>query len=685
MIIRCLYFLIFFKLFVLINAQDLRDADFKYLCSNNSIIGASPQATNYYNIKANCQTSNLSQKLDFYLIKIKSGSTFTFTLTPDKSIDYDFVSWLNPNLENVGYGDRGSSNNPHRSLIFSIGLDLSKNDVCDNSGANSDGKVRYYDVVPGDVILIALDRWEDIDSGYTIEFGGDAVLDCSFNGNEYYECEENGSARFDISYYKNKLLEKYPSTYSVLIYENNEDAVNVNRNTYNQQLLILNHVNHTKSLFFLIRDENNIPLKIEEFTFRIIEKLEFQAENLVVCDYLSYNSIKLTDAIPKNIFSNQNFRFKFFKTLDDAEKNINEINDADKYTGGFGEIYIRSENKLSENCFTIQNFKIVNQLNTIKTLIDLTFCDNQLNPLMINLTDVILYNTMLKNKKVKYFATDNDLINNQNEIINPEKFVAKDFDGKIFMKVEDKHCPDFYEFSYHINALSKIEIDKEVSICNNSEYILDLSKYSETIKILGNHSILNRNIFRISDSGSYVLEVTNSYGCTANYEFNLKFYHIPEVTFIQITNDKLVFKTSSENPEVMYSLDKVNWTNKKELTISRKGDKYIIYSKFRDCIYPLHEFKTYNINNILTPNNDSFNDVWEININDNQLDYEVSIFNRLGKKIKEIKAPNHIIWDGKLNGKILPSDSYWYTFKINNKLKNNDIEMMYNDFILLKN
>ena len=60
-----------------------------------------------------------------------------------------------------------------------------------------------------------------------------------------------------------------------------------------------------------------------------------------------------------------------------------------------------------------------------------------------------------------------------------------------------------------------------------------------------------------------------------------------------------------------------------------------------------------------TPNNDGYNDTWNIWSLKNQPDTKVYIFDRFGKLIKQI-SPAGEGWDGTFNGKPLPSTDYWF-------------------------
>ena len=60
-----------------------------------------------------------------------------------------------------------------------------------------------------------------------------------------------------------------------------------------------------------------------------------------------------------------------------------------------------------------------------------------------------------------------------------------------------------------------------------------------------------------------------------------------------------------------------------------------------------------------TPNNDGFNDSWNIPDLEFQPDAVINIFDRYGKFLKELK-PSGPGWDGNYNGNPLPSTDYWF-------------------------
>lgn len=60
-----------------------------------------------------------------------------------------------------------------------------------------------------------------------------------------------------------------------------------------------------------------------------------------------------------------------------------------------------------------------------------------------------------------------------------------------------------------------------------------------------------------------------------------------------------------------------------------------------------------------TPNNDGYNDMWNIFTLGDELGSKIQIFDRYGKLLKEIR-PNGSGWNGTFNGRPLPATDYWF-------------------------
>ncbi len=74
------------------------------------------------------------------------------------------------------------------------------------------------------------------------------------------------------------------------------------------------------------------------------------------------------------------------------------------------------------------------------------------------------------------------------------------------------------------------------------------------------------------------------------------------------------------------------------------------------------------IPNLISPNNDGINDFWDLNdYLKNYSDAVIEVYDRFGKQIKVITKTEHFKWDGKIGGKPLPTDTYWFVIKLADK------------------
>ncbi|MGZ5198068.1 MAG: T9SS type B sorting domain-containing protein, partial [Kaistella sp.] len=94
------------------------------------------------------------------------------------------------------------------------------------------------------------------------------------------------------------------------------------------------------------------------------------------------------------------------------------------------------------------------------------------------------------------------------------------------------------------------------------------------------------------------------------------------------------------------------------------------------------EFLIINLVNVITPNGDGFNDVLDYSDLKIKENVTIQIFDRFGNLIFTSKD-QEFIWDGKLNGRVLPTANYWYILNWTEPDTQNPVS--YKGWILLKN
>lgn len=104
------------------------------------------------------------------------------------------------------------------------------------------------------------------------------------------------------------------------------------------------------------------------------------------------------------------------------------------------------------------------------------------------------------------------------------------------------------------------------------------------------------------------------------------------------------------------------------------GAYYVnIYDTLGNCS-PTRVGPIYIINypNYFTPNGDGVHETWNITDLAQQPNSTISIFDRYGKLLKQI-SPSGIGWDGKYNGKDMPSTDYWFSVEYTTQSSNNAV------------
>lgn len=132
---------------------------------------------------------------NWFKISIFTGGTFNITLTPATSTDdYDF-SIYGPNVDcsNLGAPIRCSD----AGTSGTTGLNNSAGDFTET--VTGDGFLQTMNVNSGDTYIIVVDEWSsNSGSGYTMSFGGTAILDCNVLPVELSEFEASYVPHEDV-------------------------------------------------------------------------------------------------------------------------------------------------------------------------------------------------------------------------------------------------------------------------------------------------------------------------------------------------------------------------------------------------------------------------------------------------------------------------------------------------------
>jgi gliding motility-associated-like protein len=204
--------------------------------------------------------------------------------------------------------------------------------------------------------------------------------------------------------------------------------------------------------------------------------------------------------------------------------------------------------------------------------------------------------------------------------------------------------------------------DQQVPIClpgsvpldasiPNMTYLWSTGETSQTINVL--------------TTGTYTVDVTSPTpeNCTSRKTITVFEYNKPEIKNVKVDETTVTIELVKNEDYFEYSIDDIYYQNSNIFTNVSSGLQTAYARNISKCNTDNEPFIVIIIPKYFTPNNDGFNDIWEVK---GLVDYplaEVSLFDRYGKLITQLNHFNHS-WDGTFNKKPLPATDYWYVLKL---------------------
>ena len=202
-------------------------------------------------------------------------------------------------------------------------------------------------------------------------------------------------------------------------------------------------------------------------------------------------------------------------------------------------------------------------------------------------------------------------------------------------------CDSISELHLAIAPALSVSLGDDLELCGNEQFPVTLTANAgDSITYHWNTGAATPSV-SVSQTGTYTVTVTNVYGCTASDEVQVL---IPEYITVAIEMTGDVCKDGTAILSAVTNAPNVLWNtgeNTAEIEIFQPG-RYIVRAYDEPCgdtasidlpeCPPELEFP-----NIITPNNDGKNDVFAIRNLNPSIPNLLSIYDRWGKKVFEMK------------------------------------------------
>ena len=278
-----------------------------------------------------------------------------------------------------------------------------------------------------------------------------------------------------------------------------------------------------------------------------------------------------------------------------------------------------------------------------------------------------------------YFSSLNDAQDDINPITNNTDYTNTSNPQTLYVRVESNtsSCYDIGTLTLNVDELPDIGENQELIYCTNT--------FPETINISSNYIGLTNGFsflweptgettpqIAVNETGEYIFTVVNeSTGCQNTRTFtvvpsNIAFFEL-EIEEVRSNNTTEVILLPESSGDYEYALDNVNGPYQDDNIFEQipMGVHTIYVRDKNGCGIRSKEFGVLGIPEYFTPNQDGYNDYWQLEGLFKSSDFEaiIYVFDRYGKLLTTF-SPRSKGWDGYYNGKPMPSNDYWYRVEL---------------------
>ncbi len=366
---------------------------------------------------------------------------------------------------------------------------------------------------------------------------------------------------------------------------------------------------------------------------------------------------------------------------------LNQITNPTSYshdTSASNQIYVTVINTLT-NCSANAVLTLNVSLTQVPNYTAMPVCDelnseDGKNTFNLDAIAVEIQNENNFSFNISFYETFNDALLEQNPLNNTFENTSSPYNQTLYFRVENANsCYGISEVYLSVNLLPEIETEAIYYYCIN--------QYPETITInagpLSNNTAYtyqwstgqNSYNIDINEPGVYNVTITNTQGCSKTRTITVTSSNIATINRIDVLdatiNNTITTHVSGTGIYEYALYDKNNSIispyQSSNVFENVSPGIYTVYVKDikNNCGEISKQVAVIGFPKVFTPNNDGFNDTWQI-VGVSAMFYpntKISIYNRYGKLLKQLAPLGHG-WDGLFNGQLLPSDDYWFEVKL---------------------
>ena len=403
--------------------------------------------------------------------------------------------------------------------------------------------------------------------------------------------------------------------------------------------------------------------------------------NHFVCDDVSndgIHSFTLSD-YSSQILSGQSsliFEVAYFESSTNAQNNTNPLPNTYDVNSTSKTVHARIQNKSNSACFDTTSFELgVHYLPIAHPPENILVCDDDSND-GVEKFDLSIQNTVILNGQP---ATEHTLsyhlsLADAENDLNPQNtnFTNSVTPQTLFVRLENNRFTDCFtttSFQLIVNEQPVLLMEQQWPICEgNSVRVSADAGYDEYLWSTGEMS----SSILVNTPGTYEVTATNRYGnlsCEVSKTITVvasniaTIVRVDTIDWTQDANKIVVFVEG--NGAYEYSIDGINYQDSNEFTNLSIAEYVVSVRDKNGCGIATESVYLLYYPLFFTPNNDGYNDTWQLLNSKREPNNKIYIYDRYGKLLKQLN-PSGNGWDGTYNGQQLSSNDYWFVLERQN-------------------
>lgn len=420
-------------------------------------------------------------------------------------------------------------------------------------------------------------------------------------------------------------------------------------------------------------------LQCDGTTVNVEKNLTLKIKDLQVSDYAvpqectaSAQTVDLTQYQTNLMSDVSGVIFSYYPTLADAQANTNVFTDQTAHNINLGttDVYVKADN------------------GTCQKIAKLTFTLNTPPTATISTYGATATVTATGGTAPYQYSVDGSTWQSSNVFTN-----LPFGDNEVFVK-DGKGCSSGpFAFTVVCEPNAVPSHDGAATECLNvsGDTTVNLALYTDllvsnassyTYKYYLTQADADANTSEITDLGNYIVtlgdnvvyvRVIDANGCFSIQKLTITIPVAPEVETVNVVGSTASVTAVNGTQPYSYSLTPSGpWQAQNVFTNLELGDYQVYVKDSKDCLGLPVEFTIKDVDasiNVITPNGDGINDVWNVKGIEGFPGSKIKIYNRFGRLIYEATTSVNPVWNGKFGNDPVPSTTYWYILELSDGRK----------------